>query len=273
MIKLIYKLIQKFLKFLGWDMNVQIDGKIKENSKVNKIVLNKIIRNRDKNKINLNIGSGDYIISNFMNLDFYNEKYYDNKRDFEKTRIHYDMRNDDIPYDNNFVDNIYCSHVIEHVEENYADKFFRECKRVLKKNGVLRIVVPDAKFLYEMATFNNSYFAWHKYYNKKGSMDMLVEKIHTSRHKLENYGLKKKIEEYSYFDLMNELTINSKFDKNNPHNHINYWDFEKIEKYKNKYDFSKIIKSKVNGSASKEMQGDDFDIVHQNMSLYVDLIK
>ena len=40
MIKLIYKLIQKFLKSLGWDMNVQIDGKIKENSKVNKIVLN-----------------------------------------------------------------------------------------------------------------------------------------------------------------------------------------------------------------------------------------
>ncbi len=72
---------------------------------------------------------------------------------------------------------------------------------------------------------------------------------------------------------MNELTLNSKFDKDNAHNHINFWDYDKIDKYKNKYNFSKIIYSKVNGSISKEMQGDDFDIVHQNMSLYVDLLK
>ena len=273
MIKLIYKLIQKFLKLLNWNINVQIDGKIRQNSKINKIVLNKIIRNRDNHKINLNIGSGDYVIENFQNLDFYNEKYYKNKDNFQKTRIHYDMRNDNIPYDNNTVDNIYCSHVIEHIEEKYADKFFRECKRVLKENSILRIVVPDAKFLFEMANFENTYYAWHKYYNKKESIDMLVEKIHTSRHELKNYGLKKKVDEYTYDDLMHELTFDSKFDEQNPHNHINYWDFEKIEKYKKKYNFSKIIKSKVNGCASKEMQGDDFDIVHQNMSLYVDLIK
>ena len=36
-----------------------------------------------------------------------------------------------------------------------------DIKRVLKKNGVFRIVCPDAKFLYEVATFKNEY--WNRY--------------------------------------------------------------------------------------------------------------
>lgn len=77
------------------------------------------------------------------------------------------------------------------MEERFADYFFKECKRVLKKNGVLRIVVPDAKFLYEMCLFNSDYFAWHKFYKKKSNVDMLIEKICTSK-QLNNYKLKKK---------------------------------------------------------------------------------
>lgn len=272
MIRLIYKLIQKIFKIFKWNISIQLDGKNKKDSKVNKIILNKIDRRRDKYKTNLNIGAGDYVIDNFISLDFYNEKYYSDKKHFDKNRISYDMRNDDIPYKNQTVDNIYCSHVIEHVEEEFADYFFKECKRILKTKGVLRIVVPDAKFLYQMCLFESDYFAWHKFYKKKTNIDMLIEKISTIKSN-NNYKLKKKIYEYEYLELMKELTNDLKFDRDNAHNHINFWDFEKINSYKKKYDFSKIIRSKVNGSVSKEMQGDDFDIVHQNMSLYVDLIK
>lgn len=272
MLKLIYKLIQKILKFFNWNMAVQLDGKNRDKSKINKIIFNKINRKRDKNKINLNIGAGDYVIDNFISLDFYNKKYYPDKKKFDLERISYDIRNDNIPFEDNVVDNIYCSHVIEHVEEKYADYFFKECNRVLKKNGVLRVVVPDAKYLFKMCQFENTYFGWHKYFEKKTNLDMLIEKICTIKHN-NNYKLKKNFSNYEYIELMNELTLDAKFDENNAHNHINFWDYEKINKYKEKHNFSKIIYSKVNGSISKEMQGDDFDIVHQNMSLYVDLLK
>ena len=272
MIRLIYKYIQKILKNFNWIISVQLDGKDRKRSKVNKIIFNKIIRKRDTNKINLNIGAGDYVIDNFISLDFFNKRYYSDKKEFNLKKVSYDMRNDNIPFQDETVDNIYCSHVIEHVEEKFADKFFKECKRVLKKNGVLRVVVPDAKYLFKMCLFENSYYAWHKFYGKKTTTDMLIEKICTNKN-INNYKLKKKITEYEYLELMNELTFNSKFDKDNAHNHINICDYDKIDKYKNKYNFSKIIYNKVNGSISKEMQGDDFDIVHQNMSLYVDLLK
>ena len=77
MIKLIYKLIQKFLKFLGWDMNVQIDGKIKENSKVNN--MDQKINNDQTTNDNQTIsdpllveGSKKYIIDLTIKADFNN---------------------------------------------------------------------------------------------------------------------------------------------------------------------------------------------------------
>jgi len=41
------------------------------------------------------------------------------------------------------VDFIYCSHVLEHLEEWEAVELLRECRRVLRPGGVLRLVVPD----------------------------------------------------------------------------------------------------------------------------------
>ncbi|MBU1089151.1 methyltransferase domain-containing protein [Patescibacteria group bacterium] len=45
----------------------------------------------------------------------------------------------------NSVDFIYCSHVLEHMEYWQSKNILKECKRVLKKNGILRIVIPDLK--------------------------------------------------------------------------------------------------------------------------------
>ena len=48
-----------------------------------------------------------------------------------------------LPLENNCVDFIYCSHVLEHFEKWETEKILNECKRVLSKNGVMRIVLPD----------------------------------------------------------------------------------------------------------------------------------
>lgn len=48
-----------------------------------------------------------------------------------------------LPVKNSSVDYIYCSHVLEHFEKYETENILNECKRVLKKSGVLRIVLPD----------------------------------------------------------------------------------------------------------------------------------
>ena len=49
------------------------------------------------------------------------------------------------PWERETVDIIYSSHTLEHFDKEQGEQFLSECYRVLKKNGIIRIVVPDLK--------------------------------------------------------------------------------------------------------------------------------
>ena len=48
-----------------------------------------------------------------------------------------------IPYPDDSVDVVYHSHVLEHMPKKFAPVFMKECFRVLKKGGFIRVAVPD----------------------------------------------------------------------------------------------------------------------------------
>lgn len=48
-----------------------------------------------------------------------------------------------LPYADQSVDLIYCSHGVEHVTSPDALRFFKECYRILKPSGTMRICVPS----------------------------------------------------------------------------------------------------------------------------------
>lgn len=48
-----------------------------------------------------------------------------------------------LPWTNNAVDVVYTSHTLEHMSRDDGETILRECFRVLKPSGVLRILVPD----------------------------------------------------------------------------------------------------------------------------------
>lgn len=52
-----------------------------------------------------------------------------------------------IPFEDNSFDVIYNSHVMEHIDLHAVLLFLKEIYRVLKKGGIVRIVVPDLKIL------------------------------------------------------------------------------------------------------------------------------
>ncbi|MFH2146185.1 MAG: methyltransferase domain-containing protein [Candidatus Omnitrophota bacterium] len=64
-----------------------------------------------------------------------------------------------LPFNANEVDYIYISHVLEHFKKFEAEKIAKECFRVLKKEGCIRVVVPDLKLLLEKyAQADKEYF-------------------------------------------------------------------------------------------------------------------
>lgn len=54
------------------------------------------------------------------------------------------------PLEDESVKFIYCSHVLEHFERWEAAKILTECWRVLERDGVIRVVVPDIEKMFDL---------------------------------------------------------------------------------------------------------------------------
>ena len=117
--KHLYNVINSFCSLLGYNVTFK-----KKSLK---------IKNVDNSKTLINIGSGDWECSGWINLDYPNENYKDVQR--KHKIVPYDIRNDKIPFDDNSVDLVYSSHVIEHIETPFVQKMFDEVYRVLKYGG------------------------------------------------------------------------------------------------------------------------------------------
>ena len=48
-----------------------------------------------------------------------------------------------LPFVSESVDKIYCSHFLEHIPLDKGKHVLKDCHRILKKGGVMRLVVPD----------------------------------------------------------------------------------------------------------------------------------
>ena len=59
-----------------------------------------------------------------------------------------------LPFKDSTVDLIYSCHMLEHLDKNETRTFFNESFRVLKPNGLMRIVVPDFQRLVDNYKFD-----------------------------------------------------------------------------------------------------------------------
>jgi SAM-dependent methyltransferase len=64
-----------------------------------------------------------------------------------------------LPYPDEYADLIFMSHLLEHLPREEALAFLRECHRILKPDGVIRIATPDTEMLSNMYVETSS---WHE---------------------------------------------------------------------------------------------------------------
>lgn len=84
----------------------------------------------------LNLGCDGRQIEGFINIDI---------EDYGGNVIH-DVRKG-LPYDDDTVDFINASHFIEHLNLREAVSVLKECYRVLRRGGKIRVTVPDTRLL------------------------------------------------------------------------------------------------------------------------------
>jgi len=148
---LLRKVIEAITKFIAW---------VERNKRI-EIDTNKLVK--------VNIGSGLSVVKGWINIDcslnaFFSKyprfvhkilyklstskKWYSLKeyRDIleQNNFVFYDIRYG-LPFNDNTVDFIYSSHLLEHLIKDDAVELLKEAKRVMKIGGVIRICVPDLK--------------------------------------------------------------------------------------------------------------------------------
>lgn len=87
------------------------------------------MRKNDK----INLACGNRYHKDWVNVDFSPKNNQIRRVNLLKT----------LPFDNNTFNFAYCGHFLEHLTPEQAYRFLKEVKRILKKGGILRIVVPD----------------------------------------------------------------------------------------------------------------------------------
>lgn len=111
---------------------------------------------KTRKELKLNLGCGDKTPEGWVNVDYalgawlfkipfftiFNKKLkLFNVKWSEKIFLH-DLRKK-LPWEDNSVEVIYSSHTLEHLFLCEAKTLLQECYRVLKPNGIIRIIVPD----------------------------------------------------------------------------------------------------------------------------------
>ncbi len=96
-------------------------------------------------KLKLNLGCYTVQYHNgWVNIDIEDVAAFSQHYGFNFRR--HDVRNG-LPYGTGVVDLIHCSHMLEHLTWKEGLTFLRECRRVIRPNGIMRIAVPDAGLL------------------------------------------------------------------------------------------------------------------------------
>ena len=93
----------------------------------------RFIQHAGNSKTMLNLGCGKTFHRDWVNVDFISSG---------PEVISHDLTQG-IPFSSETFDVVYHSHVLEHFTALQGDFFIKECFRVLKPGGILRIAVPD----------------------------------------------------------------------------------------------------------------------------------
>lgn len=94
------------------------------------------------NTLKIQLGSGPHKIDGWFNTDL--------NANGDPDIFPLDVTNTPYPIDGNTFDYVFCEHMIEHISYIDGLKMLKECFRILKPGGKIRIVTPDINFLIEL---------------------------------------------------------------------------------------------------------------------------
>lgn len=241
----------------------------------------KLYKNFSKNSIFCNFGSGAFYHNLWKNYDYRGQsKYYRALQGVEGHDFyHIDLCSENlfIPEKDQSVSLIYCSHTLEHITVSAAKRFLKECLRILKPSGVMRIVLPRTSTnFYYLSLLENQYLNTE---HKNSIARLSAYDVLSGTEELQNDDLWSLIQESEFdankfYQLAKEKGISCDFDSNNADKHVSFWNYERLIEFSKSLGFAKCIPLYRGSSFVKPFSNlNVFDTTEPHFSFYTELIK
>ncbi|MEI6213336.1 MAG: methyltransferase domain-containing protein [Desulfuromonadales bacterium] len=188
----------------------------------------------------INIGSGPNVATGCINIDFFSTHGIDYGTDLRRP----------LKIADSSVDGVFSEHTIEHLTYADADRLLRECFRIMKPGGVIRIIVPDISLF--IKHFSDHDELWFKQWeqlifinsdDKKRSKRRLASPLQAISFVTQEYG------------------------------HVSSWDFPTVTYYLEKNGFSCVTKVSFMQGQCSQILFDQNNEERKFVSLYVEAQK
>jgi SAM-dependent methyltransferase len=235
------------------------------------------------NSVFVNLGSGCFSHPFWTCYDYPGQsRYYQRiqgKEDLDYFAIDLCSSNVRLPYDNNSVDLIYCSHTLEHLELQSGIKLLGECFRVMKPGSVLRTCLPNTA---------EDVIRLRDIYDRQGlGKEQLEELISTviyntftpAMHLFPDVLLSAlKTADWDVNKFINHIClhhgISASFNPREPGNHISYWDLARLTEVADNIGFQCSVPQYKNITVAHPFKNPAvFDSTEPQLSFYCELIK
>ncbi len=225
------------------------------------------------NDLKVEIGGLKQYKKGWKNIDHISKQY-----SFNKGYIDYDIdlkKKDVFPFCDNSVSLFYSEHVLEHFSNDVVQHILNECHRCLKKNGGLRIVVPDMPSIYKRYK-NGDVDFFQQWYMSHEYKDPIFENAFLSTFTTYKFDdikdFSTEIKKLSMEQFFDKYTKNLKQNVGEENNHINWFSEEKLKDMLKNSGFKNIDKRYCNESNFKEFKKNCFDR-RKYWSMHIESIK
>jgi len=231
----------------------------------------------------INFGSGAFFHKRWKNYDYPGQSNYYKSIQGSEGKDFYaiDLCSDNlsVPELDESIDLIYCSHTLEHIDHTSSIRFLKECFRILKKDGVIRVALPNTKndFFLLRCLFSQSLIAddIKENYLRDVASHILTDTQKLSIKEIRDLSNNTDQKSYKFFNHTTKKYANfAKFKMSNPERHINYWDFENLIEISSNIGFSYCIPCYQGSSVALPFTNlHVFDNTESQISFYADIIK
>jgi len=241
-----------------------------------KVIFNVVDKRPDAKKRMINIGGGNYFRRHWKVLDYPTPSYRhsDILVDFK-----FDLTSHEpLPFEDDSVSFFYSAHTLEHIPHEYCQNILGELYRCLIHGGVLRITLPDYDLAYD--AYRKQAIGFFDKYPGEAIEEKFLDFFATFwRGRVAPEDVAREFERMGKTQLADFYTgsIPRESQKTCPGNHINWWNYEKMEKMILDAGFATVYRSGEQESKFWELRGQGrrtgFDSTHPEVSFFVEAVK